>query len=108
MLQTAYEYPGPALVRYPRGSGPVSSRRCLDTLPDRQRDLIREGSGTALLAFGSLVSTALEVGDRLQASVANMRFIKPLDKDLILQLADSHELLVTLEENVVQGGRALR
>ena len=105
MLQTAYEYPGPALVRYPRGSGPgVEAGAALETLQIGRGDLIREGSGTALLAFGSLVSTALEVGDRLQASVANMRFIKPLDKDLILQLADSHELLVTLEENVVQGG----
>ena len=105
MLQTAFEYPGPALVRYPRGSGPgVKVSSALDTLPIGKGDLIRAGSGVALLAFGSLVSRALEVGDRVNATVANMRFVKPLDRELILQLADSHDLLVTLEENVVQGG----
>lgn len=106
MLQTAYEHPGPALVRYPRGSGPgVEIDTALKTLPVGKGELIRNGaSGVALLAFGSLVSSALEAGDRMKASVANMRFIKPLDCELVLQLADNHKLLVTLEENVVQGG----
>jgi len=105
MLQTAFEYPGPAMVRYPRGSGPgiaVSSE--LETLPIGRGELVRKGTGIAFLAFGSLFSRALEAGDSMSASVANMRFIKPLDRELTLQLADSHDLLVTLEENVVQGG----
>ncbi len=105
MLQTAFEFPGPALVRYPRGSGPgVDINSALDTLPIGKGELARNGQGVALLAFGSLVSRALEAGDRMNASVANMRFIKPLDEALILQLANGHDLLVTLEENVVQGG----
>jgi len=105
MLQTAFEYPGPAMVRYPRGSGPgvaVSSE--LETLPVGKGELVRRGAGIAFLAFGSLFSRAMEAGDSMNASVANMRFIKPLDRELTLQLAESHDLLVTLEENVVLGG----
>jgi len=105
LLQTAFEYPGPALVRYPRGRGPgaeVSSE--LSTLPVGKGELVRSGKGVAILAFGNLLSRALQAADKIDASVANMRFIKPLDRALIEALADSHDLLVTLEENVVQGG----
>lgn len=65
---------------------------------------MRDGSGIAILAFGTLLPTALEVAERLAASVVNMRFVKPLDRDTVLRMADTHRLLVTLEENVVQGG----
>ena len=105
MLQTAYQYQGPALVRYPRGSGPgVAVGKKLTTLPLGKGKLTRSGQRVALLAFGSLHARALEVGEQLDASVVNMRFIKPLDEELVLGLADSHDLLVTLEENVLQGG----
>jgi 1-deoxy-D-xylulose-5-phosphate synthase len=104
-LQTAFQHPGPALVRYPRGGGigakPGSG---LDTLPWGRGELLREGAGPAILAFGTLVQAALQVAAALDATVANMRFVKPLDAALIEQLASRHRLLVTLEENVVQGG----
>jgi len=105
MLQTAYEYPGPAIVRYPRGAGPgVAVSRELDTLPIGQGEVRREGAGVAILAFGSMLTPALEAAEGLNATVANMRFVKPLDEELILDLAVRHDLLVTVEENVVQGG----
>ncbi|MEA3277174.1 MAG: 1-deoxy-D-xylulose-5-phosphate synthase [Pseudomonadota bacterium] len=105
MLQTAYEHPGPAMVRYPRGAGPgvdVSSRA--EVLPLGKAEVRRQGRGVALLAFGSLLTPALEAGEVLDATVVNMRFVKPLDKDLILDLAGRHRLLVTLEENAAAGG----
>ena len=105
MLQTAYVHQGPALVRYPRGAGtgtmPASD---LPTLPWGKGELVRRGHRVAILCFGTLLERALGVADQLDASVANMRFVKPLDEDLIQQLARQHELLVTLEENVVAGG----
>jgi len=105
MLRTAYEYPGPALVRYPRGRGPGAT---IDpeapALPLGRGRLIRQGRQVALLAFGSLVTPALAAADELGASVADMRFVKPLDQELILDLARDHELLVTLEENAIAGG----
>jgi 1-deoxy-D-xylulose-5-phosphate synthase len=105
MLQTAYEHPGPALVRYPRGSGPGTPYEGpLVTLPLGRGEIRREGRRVALLAFGSMLAPALAVGEALDATVANMRFVKPLDAELICRLADSHDLLVTLEENVVAGG----
>ena len=105
MLQTAYEHPGPAMVRYPRGSGPgVPPTEGLETLPIGKGEIRREGKGVALLAFGSMLTPALEAGAALGATVANMRFVKPLDEALILELARGHELLVTVEENVVAGG----
>lgn len=105
MLKTAYEYPGPALVRYPRGRGPgtpIAARA--PALPIGRGRRLRQGKRVALLAFGSLVSPALCAAESLDATVADMRFVKPLDSDLILALAQSHELLVTLEENTVAGG----
>jgi 1-deoxy-D-xylulose-5-phosphate synthase len=105
MLQTAYEYSGPAIVRYPRGSGPgVAVDLARDKLPLGRGELCREGDRIALLAFGNILDSALQAAETLGASVANMRFIKPLDQDLILLLAERHELLVTLEENALQGG----
>ncbi|MEW7971857.1 MAG: 1-deoxy-D-xylulose-5-phosphate synthase [Candidatus Thiodiazotropha endolucinida] len=106
LLQTAYDYPGPALVRYPRGSGPgVDVGTSLPIrLPIGEGEIRRNGSHVAILAFGSLLSTAQQVAERIDATLANMRFIKPLDEKLIDRLASTHQILVTLEENVVMGG----
>lgn len=105
MLHTAYEYKGPALVRYPRGCGPgVVPITSLDTLPIGRGEIYRRGHKVAILAFGSMVAVALQVGVSLNATVANMRFIKPLDRALIKDLSEQHQLLVTVEENVIAGG----
>lgn len=105
LLQTAYVYPGPALVRYPRGAGPgLMPDQALTTLPWGRAALRREGDRVAILSFGSLLTLALTLAESLQATVVNMRFIKPLDTDLIQQLATTHVLLVTLEENALAGG----
>ena len=105
LLQTAWEHTGPALVRYPRGAGIGAKPAAgLPTLPWGRGGLVREGSGVAILSFGTLLDRALSAADQLHASVANMRFVKPLDEELVLQLARQHDLLVTLEENVVAGG----
>ena len=105
MLSTAFAHDGPSLVRYPRGSGcgTIPSPQ-LDTLPLGKGEIRRQGQQVALLAFGSLVSHALAAGEELGATVANMRFVKPLDIDLTVELAGNHSLLVTLEENAVIGG----
>jgi 1-deoxy-D-xylulose-5-phosphate synthase len=105
MLQTALEYEGPAMVRYPRGSGPgVAAGADLTPLPIGRGEVCREGSGVALLSFGSMLAPALQAAEELDATVVNMRFVKPLDESLVQRMAERHELLVTLEENVVQGG----
>ncbi len=105
MLYTGFQHEGPAAVRYPRGNGPgVAIEKNMTALPIGKADVKREGRAVALLAFGSLVPLAQEVGDRLDATVVNMRFIKPLDEALVLELAQSHELLVTLDENTIVGG----
>ncbi len=105
LLHTAYLHEGPALVRYPRGRGPgVLPGTGLDILPWGRGEIRREGANVAILAFGTPLQTALAVGEALGATVANMRFVKPLDRDLVQRLAETHELLVTLEENVVMGG----
>ena len=105
MLQAAYEHPGPAMVRYPRGCGPglAVEPRGMD-LPMGRGEVHREGRRVAFLSFGNLLGTALEVAQTLDATLVNMRFIKPLDEALVLDMAERHELLVTLEENSVQGG----
>jgi len=105
MLQTAYQHPGPALVRYPRGAGvgaEVGSG--LETVPWGRAVVVREGDAVALLVFGTLLDAARQVAERLGATLVNMRFVKPLDEALVLRLADSHGLLVTVEENALQGG----
>jgi len=105
LLETGYHYDGPAAVRYPRGRGPgVTVRTELEALPLGKAELRRQGQGVAMLAFGSMVAPAMEAAETMDASVANMRFIKPLDAELVLELARSHELLVTVEENAVAGG----
>jgi 1-deoxy-D-xylulose-5-phosphate synthase len=105
LLQTAYEHPGPAMVRYPRGSGPgIPVAEPVKALPFGQGEIRREGQKVALLLFGSLLDSAEQVAEKLDATLANMRFIKPLDESLVLDLANRHQLLVTIEENVVAGG----
>jgi len=105
MLQTAYEHPGPAIVRYPRGTGPGAAiDKTAALLPIGEGEIRREGRDVALLAFGSRVAPAEIVGERLDATVANMRFVKPLDEALIMDLAGRHRLLVTIEENTIAGG----
>jgi 1-deoxy-D-xylulose-5-phosphate synthase len=105
MLRTAYEYPGPALVRYPRGNGRgVVIDPHAPALPIGRGRLLRQGQHVALLAFGTLLAQAQTAAEQLDASVADMRFVKPLDEDLILDLAQGHDLLVTIEDNAVAGG----
>ncbi|RAM64048.1 1-deoxy-D-xylulose-5-phosphate synthase [Herbaspirillum rubrisubalbicans] len=105
MLSTAYQYPGPAAVRYPRGAGiGAAVEKTLDTLPLGRGEIRRQGKEVAILAFGSLLAPALGAGDKLDATVANMRFIKPLDVELVRQLAASHDALVTVEEGCIMGG----
>jgi len=105
MLYTAFTLDGPAAVRYPRGSGPgVAPVKAMQALPVGRGELRREGRRIALLAFGAMLRPALEAAVALGATVASMRFVKPLDADLVRQLAETHELLVTIEEHVVMGG----
>ncbi|HEY2807188.1 MAG TPA: 1-deoxy-D-xylulose-5-phosphate synthase [Steroidobacteraceae bacterium] len=106
MLYTASTLDSPAIVRYPRGSGPgVAVTSALSALPVGKAQLRREGkSGLALLSFGALLGSAQQIAERLDATLINMRFIKPLDEDLILALAARHRAFVTIEENATQGG----
>ncbi|AZP12896.1 1-deoxy-D-xylulose-5-phosphate synthase [Undibacterium parvum] len=105
MLTTGYHYPGPAAIRYPRGAGiGAVVEPELTSLPIGKGELKRQGSRIAILAFGSMVHPALKAADKLDASLANMRFIKPLDVDLLKSLADSHDVLVTVEEGCSMGG----
>jgi 1-deoxy-D-xylulose-5-phosphate synthase len=105
MLSTAYQYPGPAAVRYPRGAGVGAVVGTdLDTIPIGKGVLCRSGKRVAILAFGTMLAPALKAADELDATVANMRFVKPLDAALVLELAASHDLLVTVEEGCIMGG----
>jgi 1-deoxy-D-xylulose-5-phosphate synthase len=105
MLSTAFAIDGPTAVRYPRGSGPGTTIATgLDTLPLGKGEVRRRGRRVAILAFGTLLGAALEAGEALDATVTNMRFVKPLDHGLVRDLADTHDLLVTVEENAIIGG----
>ena len=105
MLYTGFALDGPSAVRYPRGSGPgVEVRAEMKALPVGRGEIRREGKRVAILAFGSMLAAALRAGDELNATVANMRFVKPVDRELAYRLAVSHDLVVTLEENVAAGG----
>ncbi len=106
MLYTATTVQGPAAVRYPRGTGPgVPLEKDMRALPIGKGEIRREGrSGLALLAFGPMLQSALTIGEQLDATVVNMRFIKPIDEALILDIARRHSAIVTIEENAVQGG----
>jgi 1-deoxy-D-xylulose-5-phosphate synthase len=105
LLTTGFLHDGPAAVRYPRGNGPGADiDQGLAALPIGKAEIRRQGQDIALLAFGSLLAPALEAAEALNATAANMRFVKPLDEALILKLAAENSLLVTLEENTVAGG----
>jgi 1-deoxy-D-xylulose-5-phosphate synthase len=105
MLYTAFTLSTPTAVRYPRGSGPgVAVEKGMTALPIGKGVVRRKGKRVAILAFGSLVNAALAAAEKLNATVADMRFVKPLDGELICQLADQHDLLVTVEENTIHGG----
>ncbi|NLR75349.1 1-deoxy-D-xylulose-5-phosphate synthase [Leeia aquatica] len=105
LLTTAYQYNGPAAVRYPRGHGPgTPSDGALQALPIGKGEIRRQGEKVAILAFGSMLTPALQAAEALNATVANMRFVKPLDLELVQQLAAHHSLLVTVEENAIMGG----
>lgn len=105
MLTTAYRYPGPAAVRYPRGTGPGKTvDKNLKALPIGKGIYCRIGKEIVILAFGSMVTPSITAGETLNATVINMRFIKPLDEALIFELAHNHKLVVTVEENAVLGG----
>jgi 1-deoxy-D-xylulose-5-phosphate synthase len=105
MLYTAFKLDTPSAVRYPRGTGPgVAVQKAMQALPVGRGEVRRQGEKIALLAFGSMLQPCLQAAEELNATVANMRFIKPLDDDLVASLAASHDLLVTVEENTVMGG----
>lgn len=106
MLYTGFQYDeGPSTVRYPRGQGPgVEIEKNMTTIPIGQAEIRRNGEAIAILAFGSMVTVAEQVAEKINATVVNMRFVKPLDQQIILQMAETHDALVTLEENAVQGG----
>lgn len=105
MLYTAFQLDTPTAVRYPRGTGPgVQIKQEMQTISLGKGEIRRRGTRVALLAFGSMLAPCLEAGDELDATVVNMRFVKPLDHELITALAAEHELLVTVEENTIMGG----
>ncbi|MBD9361943.1 1-deoxy-D-xylulose-5-phosphate synthase [Methylomonas fluvii] len=105
MLTTGFKHNGPASVRYPRGKGPGATvDKALTELPIGKGEIRHQGSRLAILAWGSMVTPSVEVGKQLGATVVNMRFVKPLDEALILEMAKSHDVIVTVEENVIAGG----
>ncbi len=105
LLTTAYEQDHPVAVRYPRGAGVgVAPLADLAGLPFGQGEIRRRGERIAILAFGTLLHPALQAAERLNATVANMRWVKPLDTGLLAQVAASHDVLVTVEEGAVMGG----
>ena len=105
MLYTGFQHDGPAAVRYPRGQGPGTEiLNEMTALPIGKAEIIKQGKDIAILAFGSMLPPALEAAERLQATVVNMRFVKPLDTEMLQRMANEHSLLVTIEENAVMGG----
>ena len=105
LLYTGFCHNGPAAIRYPRGTGPGALiEREMRELPIGKGLMRREGKNIALLNIGTLLPAGLAAAERLNASVADMRFVKPLDEELIIELAQQHELIVTLEENAIAGG----
>lgn len=105
MLYTGYKLDQPAAVRYPRGTGPgVEVQEEMTELPIGKAELRRKGKGLAILAFGTMVEPCEQIADELDATVVNMRFVKPLDEMLIIELCADHDLFITVEENVIQGG----
>ncbi|TCV82352.1 1-deoxy-D-xylulose-5-phosphate synthase [Sulfurirhabdus autotrophica] len=105
MLFTAFKLDTPTAVRYPRGAGiGAVVQQKMEVLPVGKGEIRRQGRNIAILAFGSMLNPALQAAEALDATVANMRFVKPLDEELVKQLAETHEWIVTIEENVVMGG----
>ena len=105
MLTTGFRHDGPAAVRYPRGTGTGAKvSRALAPIPVGKAEVRRKGRDVAVLAFGNVLSAAFAAGESINATVFKMRFVKPLDEELVLELARTHELLVTVEENVISGG----
>jgi len=105
MLYTGYQLNGPAAVRYPRGTGPgVVLQKAFSAIPIGKGEIRREGKKVAILAFGSMLKPALEAAESLDATVANMRFVKPIDAELVSRLAATHDLIVTVEEHQIMGG----
>ncbi|HSH87145.1 MAG TPA: 1-deoxy-D-xylulose-5-phosphate synthase [Methylophilus sp.] len=105
MLSTGYQYKGPAAVRYPRGSGiGAATAATLDSLEIGKAALVRQGKKVAILAFGSMLHPALQAAESLDATVVNMRFIKPLDTAKVLEISRTHDYIVTIEENAIMGG----
>ncbi|MCE2869479.1 MAG: 1-deoxy-D-xylulose-5-phosphate synthase [Xanthomonadaceae bacterium] len=105
MLSTGFHYPGPAAVRYPRGSGTgIAAGNDLETLPLGKARVMRRGNTLVLLAFGSVLPAAAEIAEILNATLVDMRFVKPLDEGLLRELAGSHARFVTIEDNAVMGG----
>jgi 1-deoxy-D-xylulose-5-phosphate synthase len=110
MLKTAIDHPGPAALRYPRGNGVGAFlEEDFQTLPIGRGEVLREGEDLLLIAIGSTVRAAMEAAERLeqdniQATVVNARFIKPLDEDLLLKWGRKTGRIITIEENVLQGG----
>ena len=105
LLYTGFRHNGPAAVRYPRGTGPGAViEKTMTALPIGKGVIRRAGAQVAILNFGTLLPSGLEVAEQINATVADMRFVKPIDETLVRQLAEDHQLLVTLEENSVAGG----
>jgi 1-deoxy-D-xylulose-5-phosphate synthase len=105
MLYTGFTLDQPAAVRYPRGTGMgVAIQKDMTALPVGKAEVRRKGKGIAILAFGVMLEPALAAAEELNATVVNMRFVKPVDEKIILEMAATHDLLVTVEENVIQGG----
>ncbi len=105
MLYTGHKHQGPSAVRYPRGNGMgVAIEKEFTALEIGKGRMMRQGENVAILSFGSLLPYALEAAESLNATVADMRFVKPLDEQLIKELCAEHDVIVTLEENVIAGG----
>ena len=105
LLYTGYRHKGPAAVRYPRGTGPGANiEKDMTEFPIGKGIVRRNGVEVAILNFGTLIGVATSVADQINATLADMRFVKPLDEELIEKLVHRHDLLVTIEENSVAGG----
>jgi len=105
MLYTGYQHNGPSAIRYPRGKGPgVNVQKIMKQLPIGKGSVERKGKGIAILAFGPMLAPSLQAAENLNATVVNMRFIKPLDERLVIDMARHHDLIITIEDNVIAGG----
>jgi len=105
LLNTGFHFNGPAAVRYPRGKGPGAAiDTSLDAVAIGKAVTRRQGKSVAILAFGSMVAPAMQAAEMIDATVVDMRFVKPLDEELIGDMATTHQLIVTIEENTIKGG----